>query len=394
MVVEPDLAAAGVVQVAGDRAGDGLWRRTRSAALSARITSPETVSRVRSPRTPSASIGPEVSFAEVLPRRPIRVIWPAVTLTVVSPAQAGGDQRARDQAQVGEDVGGHGDGDVHPGIAVDHPEPPQDVRPAPTALLADAEPAVGVVDQDRPTADLGHVDPGRPVGGDHVEPSTDQSNVQPDDRSVHGEPLRALDRPSGHGVPLSTTRGRHAEQEEDVTRYIATPQDCRESRRIRAPRSPSILDSSSASRTAETTTTWIEHDLPGPSATAAGGGGGARAAGRRGDRATGARAYLPLGSQIQVAARRGGTRGRRGHRRHRPQPGPRYGTRRGHQVYGRLGGPGQQPSVGVTGRVQRAGDRHRDHQSRAATTRATERSRVSSPRKAAAVVVDPVAAQR
>lgn len=55
-------------------APETVCARTRSAALSARITSPETVSRVRSPRTPSASTGPEVIVAEVLPRRPIRVI--------------------------------------------------------------------------------------------------------------------------------------------------------------------------------------------------------------------------------------------------------------------------------------------------------------------------------
>lgn len=64
-------------------APETVCARTRSAALSARITSPETVSTVRSPRTPSASTGPEVSFAEVLPRNPIRVIWPATTFTVV-----------------------------------------------------------------------------------------------------------------------------------------------------------------------------------------------------------------------------------------------------------------------------------------------------------------------
>jgi hypothetical protein len=57
---------------------------TRSAGLSARISSPETVSMVRSSATPSASTGPEISLATVRPPSPISVMRPEVTSTNVS----------------------------------------------------------------------------------------------------------------------------------------------------------------------------------------------------------------------------------------------------------------------------------------------------------------------
>ncbi|GAB3954458.1 hypothetical protein GCM10027614_61580 [Micromonospora vulcania] len=219
---ESDLAAPGVVQVAGD-GPETVWTCTRSAALLARITSPETVSRVRSPPTLSASTGPDVIFAAVLPRRPIRVIWPAVTSTLVcwrSPEATNEPATRLRSANTSAGTATETSTREWWVIARNHRRASAQPRP----LLADEEPAVLVGDEDGPPADPGDVDAGRAVGGDHVEPPAHQADVQPGDRAVHGEPLRAVDRPSGHGVLLATTRPR-ASDEQTLTRYIATAQD-------------------------------------------------------------------------------------------------------------------------------------------------------------------------
>ena len=163
--------------------------------------------------------------------------------------------------------------------------------------------AVAVLDEDRPAADPGDVDPGRPVGADHVEPAGDQADVEPGDRLVEGEPLRAR-RPSiwSWRPPSRRRAGGTPNTEKTVTRYIAIVQD-------------SLVAGTSA---------WI-----------------------------------PSGRQVELRSASGVDTGTRGSPRHRPSRAHALRPRRGHQVHGRLGGPGQQPPVRVPGRVQRGGDRHR-----------------------------------
>ena len=118
--------------------------RTRSAALSARISSPETVSRSRSPATPSASTGPETILAR---GAPAQAHQGDLAGGDVDPGVAGAARRRpatpSTRCRSASASAGHGDGDLGAEPAAELPEPPEHAAASGGwRLVPDAEPAV------------------------------------------------------------------------------------------------------------------------------------------------------------------------------------------------------------------------------------------------------------